>query len=183
MTSAERQALNAFWMNDCQTLRKRRFLAAMKAYRKSKVRDEAARQDVDLRCLEQADIIGITTSGLARNLDLLRRLPVKALLVEEAGEVLEAHTLTALLPSVEHAILIGDHFQLKPSVSNFDLTSESYRGKRYSLDMSLFERLVRMTCPHVLVYLSFGSGKPFSEAFNEARLDSHLACQFLLPLV
>lgn len=40
------------------------------------------------------------------------------------------------------AILIGDHLQLKPSVNNYDLSSESFLGKKYSLDMSLFERLV-----------------------------------------
>jgi superfamily I DNA and/or RNA helicase len=62
--------------------------------------------------------------------------------VEEAGEVLEAHTLTALLPSVEHAFLIGDHQQLRPTINNFELSSESHGGKKYSLDMSLFERLI-----------------------------------------
>jgi hypothetical protein len=31
------------------------------------------------------------------------------MLCEEAGEVLEAHTLTAFLLGLEHAILIGDY--------------------------------------------------------------------------
>lgn len=93
--------------------------------------------------LRQAQVIGITTSGLARKLDLLRRINVKVLLCEEAGEVLEAHLLTALLPSVEHAILIGDHQQLRPHVQNYDLSSESKNGEQYSLDVSLFERLIQ----------------------------------------
>ncbi|KAK5662144.1 hypothetical protein OQA88_8049 [Cercophora sp. LCS_1] len=100
------------------------------------------RRDVDLRCLQQADIVGVTTTGLARNLHLLRKLQCKVMLCEEAGEVLEAHLLTALLPSVEHAILIGDHLQLRPQIQNYDLQSTNPRGRQYSLDMSLFERLV-----------------------------------------
>ncbi|KAJ8110060.1 hypothetical protein ONZ43_g5975 [Nemania bipapillata] len=62
---------------------------------------------------------------------------------EEAGEVLEAHNLTALLPSIEHCILIGDHLQLRPQIQNYDLSSANPRGIHYSLDVSLFERLVR----------------------------------------
>lgn len=65
---------------------------------------------------------------------------------EEAGEVLEAHLLTTLLPSIEHAILIGDHRQLKPQIAKYELSSENPRGVQYSLDTSLFEHLLR---PHV----------------------------------
>ncbi|OAQ64570.2 NFX1-type zinc finger-containing protein 1 [Pochonia chlamydosporia 170] len=98
--------------------------------------------DLDLRCLQQADIIGVTTTGLAKNTKLLRRLRSKVMVCEEAGEVLEAHILTALLPSLEHAILIGDHLQLRPQINSFDLQSSNPSGVQYSLDMSLFERLV-----------------------------------------
>ncbi|THZ26748.1 hypothetical protein D6C91_02505 [Aureobasidium pullulans] len=100
------------------------------------------RNELDLRVLEQAEVIGVTTSGLARNLGLLRRLSSKILLCEEAGEVLESHLLTALLPSVEHAILIGDHLQLRPHVQCYELSQESVQGRQYALDTSLFERLV-----------------------------------------
>lgn len=99
-------------------------------------------QEIDLRCLKQAHVIGVTTSGLARNVDLLRRLKPKVLICEEAGEILEAHTLTAFLPTIEHAILIGDHEQLRPGVQNYDLSVENPRGEKYSLDMSTFERLI-----------------------------------------
>ncbi|KAI1449992.1 hypothetical protein F5Y02DRAFT_406546 [Annulohypoxylon stygium] len=99
-------------------------------------------RDLDLRCLHESDVVGVTTTGLARNIELLQKLRCKVMLCEEAGEVLEAHTLTALLPSVEHAILIGDHLQLKPQIANYDLQSTSNRGAQYSLDVSLFERLI-----------------------------------------
>ncbi|KAF2641078.1 P-loop containing nucleoside triphosphate hydrolase protein [Massarina eburnea CBS 473.64] len=121
---------------------KQDFLDALEIFRKTKAKYDAARREVDLRCVADADIVGMTTSGLAKHLDMLKWIGVKVVLVEEAGEVLEAHTLTALLPSVEHAILIGDHLQLKPSVKKYELSSESSHGKLYSLDMSMFERLV-----------------------------------------
>lgn len=41
------------------------------------------------------------------------------LLVEEAGQVLEAHILGSLVPSIEHVILIGDPLQLRPTISNY----------------------------------------------------------------
>ncbi|CAI6332211.1 unnamed protein product [Periconia digitata] len=142
MSLNERKCLYTFWVNGYRANRKEAFYAAMRQYFAVKKLDDAARREVDLRCLAGADIIGMTTSGLARNLDLLKRLPIKVVLVEEAGEILEAHTLTALLPAIEHAILVGDHLQLKPSVERFQLASESHGGKKYSLDLSLFERLV-----------------------------------------
>lgn len=62
------------------------------------------------------------------------------MIVEEAAEVLEAHIITSLTPSVEHLVLIGDHFQLPPKVEVYELQKESGRG--YNLNMSMFERLV-----------------------------------------
>ena len=98
-------------------------------------------KESDKRCLEQAHVIGVTTTGLATNSELLRSLSSKVLVCEEAAEVLEAHTITALLPSVEHAILIGDHLQLRAQISRYSLSMESEQGKKYGLDESLFERL------------------------------------------
>ncbi|KAF8243672.1 hypothetical protein K440DRAFT_636872 [Wilcoxina mikolae CBS 423.85] len=96
-------------------------------------------QELDRRRLAQAHVIGATTTGLVANIWRLRPLKPKVLLCEEAGEVLEAHLITALLPSIEHAILIGDHEQLRPHISKFELSVE--RGK-HGLEVSLFERLV-----------------------------------------
>ncbi|KAK5735048.1 hypothetical protein LTS12_026557 [Elasticomyces elasticus] len=112
-------------------------------FNQAKTQLDAVRTEQRLRVLKQANIIGLNTSGLARNLDLIRRTGAKVLLCEEAGKVLEAHLLTALLPSIEHAILIGDHQQVRPHVQNHDLSTESRSGAQYSLDVSLFERLVQ----------------------------------------
>jgi superfamily I DNA and/or RNA helicase len=78
----------------------------------------------------------MTTTCAARNHDLLVALGAKVVIVEEAGEILESHILTALTPSIEHLILIGDHLQLRPTVAVDSLARKNY------LNISLFERLV-----------------------------------------
>ncbi|KAL9009809.1 MAG: hypothetical protein Q9173_005193 [Seirophora scorigena] len=60
--------------------------------------EDGFQTELNLRCLQQAHVIGVTTTGLAKNLDILRRLRSKVMLCEEAGEVLEAYTITVLLP-------------------------------------------------------------------------------------
>ena len=39
---------------------------------------------------------------------------MQVVIVEEAGEVFEAHILASLAPTTEHLILIGDPEQLRP---------------------------------------------------------------------
>ncbi|RMY30545.1 hypothetical protein D0866_07926 [Hortaea werneckii] len=143
MTARERRRLYHSWISKAANRVRNKFDRALGAYDKAKEELDGIRTETDQRVLRQANIIGVTTSGLARNLDLLRRVNAKVLLCEEAGEVLESHLLTALLPSVEHAILIGDHQQLRPHVQNYDLSTESRGGAQYALDVSLFERLVQ----------------------------------------
>lgn len=57
--------------------------------------------------------------------------------VEEAAEVLEAHIVTALCQQTDHLILIGDHLQLRPNPSVYEL------AKKFNLEISLFERLIK----------------------------------------
>lgn len=59
--------------------------------------------EIYLLCLAGAHVTGVTTSGLANNLKMLQKLQARVVICEAAREVLEAHLLTALLPSVEHA--------------------------------------------------------------------------------
>lgn len=49
----------------------------------------------------------------------MKGLSPKVLLVEEAGQVMEAHILGSLVPSIEHLILIGDPLQLRPTLNNY----------------------------------------------------------------
>ena len=131
---AERLSLYLEWKEEIVAQTQRSLLANLKAFEKATAEIGKIGAEVSHRILARANVIGVTAPDLARNLDLLRRLNSKVLLVEEAGEVLEAHLLTAMLPSIEHAILIGDH-QMRPRPLN--------PRSQVKMDSSLFKRLAR----------------------------------------
>ena len=153
MSASERAAIHRHWIDERTVQLSNDLAHELESYHLSKSELDKCHGELDLRCLRQAHVIGVTTSGLARNIELLQRVRSKVMLCEEAGEVLEAHTLTAFLPGIEHAILIGDHEQLRPQINNYELQHDSPRGKRYSLDISLFERLVKPQVGHLKVPL------------------------------
>jgi superfamily I DNA and/or RNA helicase len=90
--------------------------------------------------LSGAQIIACTTWGAAQYANAISSQQLPVIIVEEAGEVLEAHLLTALSPQCQHLIMIGDHQQLRPKVEHYPLQKESKCG--FDLNVSLFERLV-----------------------------------------
>ena len=92
----------------------------------------------DFRVLRDARVIGTTTTCAARYRRILQRIRLRIVLVEEAAEVLEAHIITSLTKGCQHLILIGDHQQLRPRPEVYEL------AKRYKLDVSLFERMVKV---------------------------------------
>jgi superfamily I DNA and/or RNA helicase len=67
---------------------------------------------------------------------VLQDIGPRIVIVEEAAEVFEAHIVSSLSKSCEHLILIGDHNQLKPNPTVYEL------ARTYKLDISLFERLI-----------------------------------------
>lgn len=91
--------------------------------------------------LRSKRVIGCTTTAAAMYQSIIKAAEPDVVLVEEAGEILEAHVIAALGPSVKQLCLIGDHKQLRPKVNNYKLTVE--RGHGYDLNVSLFERLIR----------------------------------------
>jgi hypothetical protein len=154
MSASERAALFKSWVKHNSKRLADNLLNAMDSFQDSRSYLDNCHRELDLRCLREAQIIGVTTSGLARNIDLLQRVRAKVMICEEAGEVLEAHTLTAFLPGIDHAILIGDHEQLRPQVNNYDLSHDNPCGKQYSLDVSLFERLIKSTSGDIHIPLT-----------------------------
>ncbi|KAJ6587167.1 hypothetical protein DFH09DRAFT_248112 [Mycena vulgaris] len=142
----ERDCLHAYWsavirerlhedqLDDFQSLRSKHE-SILKKHQESK--DEIRRQ-----LLSDIDIVGCTTTGAAKLTSLLKSLSPRVMLVEEAGQVLEAHVLGSLVPSVEHLILIGDPLQLRPTLNNYSLSMDNKRGRQlFKFDMSLMERL------------------------------------------
>ncbi len=59
--------------------------------------------------LKEKRIIACTTTGAAKHGERIRAAAPTVVLVEEAGEILESHVLTALSPSTDQLILVGDH--------------------------------------------------------------------------
>lgn len=103
-----------------------------------------ANSQVTEQIIRSKRIIACTTSGAAKYPQVLSTAP-GIVIIEEAGQVLESHTITALNPTAKQLIMIGDHKQLRPFV-NYDLSVE--KGDGYDLNRSLFERLVLKGFPH-----------------------------------
>lgn len=99
-----------------------------------------------ITAIQSKRVIGCTTTAAAKYSHELRAASGDVLLVEEAGEILECHVLTALGERTSQLILIGDHKQLRPKVATYELSVE--KGEGYDLNRSLFERLVLRGFPH-----------------------------------
>ncbi|KAE8377198.1 P-loop containing nucleoside triphosphate hydrolase protein [Aspergillus bertholletiae] len=91
----------------------------------------------DSYLLQDAKLIGMTTTGLSKYRALISSLKPKVVLIEEAAEVIEAPIAAACLDSLQHMILVGDHKQLRGSCS-----VQGLQGEPFFLDISMFERLV-----------------------------------------
>ncbi|KAH9014346.1 hypothetical protein EDB85DRAFT_875353 [Lactarius pseudohatsudake] len=146
MSIHERQRLAESWEDEMRKIAydsllsdfdhlRTRYKDACKVY--EDMRDEARR-----RLLSRTDLIACTTTGAAKLVSLLTSVGPKVLMVEEAGQVLEAHILASLVPSVEHLICIGDPKQLRPNLATFALSMDSMSGgELFKFDRSLMERL------------------------------------------
>ncbi|KAK1622780.1 ATPase [Colletotrichum phormii] len=97
--------------------------------------------------MQTKKIIGCTTTAAAMYKSLIKAAKPDVVLVEEAGEILEAHVLTALHSDTKQLILIGDHKQLRPKINNYALSVE--KGDGFDLNRSLFERLILQGHDHV----------------------------------
>ena len=89
---------------------------------------------------KRIQVVGCTTTGLTKYRCLLAALKPKVLMVEEAAETREPNITSAIFPTLDQIILVGDHQQLVPHVDVRELGFEPY-----NLNVSLFERLVTGT--------------------------------------
>lgn len=102
----------------------------------------------DLRVIDRhcVNIIGCTTTGLTKYRGFLAAVQPRILLIEEAAETREANVASALFPSLQQLILVGDHQQLPPSCEIARLAKHPY-----NLNVSLFERLVSNGLPFTML--------------------------------
>ncbi|KAG8908691.1 hypothetical protein FRC01_007295 [Tulasnella sp. 417] len=152
MSMEERQALLAHWADQARECAREPQKAEFEKLKRDHADARSAWSDImdqaKQKELSKADLIGCTTNGAAKLTSLLQSVGPKVLLVEEAGQVLEAHILASLVPSIEHLILIGDPLQLRPTIANYQLSMENPRtGKVFRFDQSLMERLSGMGLP------------------------------------
>ncbi|KAL2002464.1 hypothetical protein VTN02DRAFT_6731 [Thermoascus thermophilus] len=114
-----------------------RFRQLLGAYDKNCAKLQTGKWERDCVILEQARVIGMTTTGLSKYRALVSSLKPKIIIIEEAAEVIEAPVTVACVNSLEHLILVGDHKQLQGHCSVKEL-----EGEPFFLNISLFERLV-----------------------------------------
>ncbi|KAI9844006.1 MAG: hypothetical protein M1837_005941 [Sclerophora amabilis] len=143
MSPVERKSLMTTWKDEIGVRNVADKVAEVHRRHQNAVgKRKAYQQNIDSRALEEQQVIGMTTTACAKFWPLLNKLGIRVVICEEAGEIMEAHTLCTLFPSVEHAIFIGDPLQLRPQVAEPVLSLETKIGSSYRLDESLFERLM-----------------------------------------
>ncbi|KAL1622231.1 hypothetical protein SLS56_008850 [Neofusicoccum ribis] len=115
-----------------------------------------------LNVLNSARVIGVTAGSLCHHRALFEKLAAKVMVFEEAAAMPEANALIALLPSLEHCVLIGDHLQLRPKVNRRELDMSNEDSVKYAYEMSLMERLV-------------SSGLPFAALDTQYRMSPEIS--------
>ncbi|XP_062925848.1 NFX1-type zinc finger-containing protein 1-like [Mobula hypostoma] len=139
----DRWRLYRLWLLKFQTETKRGILRYEWSYRRIVDRLAELRNQEEVTLLRESKVVGMTTTGAAKYRNLVQDIKPRIVIVEEAAEVLEAHIITTLTSDCQHLILIGDHQQLRPSATVYEL------ARRFNLEVSLFERLIMMNVPFV----------------------------------
>ncbi|XP_059169631.1 NFX1-type zinc finger-containing protein 1-like [Physella acuta] len=132
-----RYRLYKLWLSRYLNEIKRNFLINLENYEAVLAKKTQVRQEEDLAILKASRVVGVTTTGAAKRRKLLQAVGATIVIVEEAAEVSEPHTITAISQHCEHLILVGDHQQLRPKTESYEL------AKTFGLDISLFERLIK----------------------------------------
>ncbi|RYP80552.1 hypothetical protein DL769_002400 [Monosporascus sp. CRB-8-3] len=143
--ASDRNKLQRQWEADILKERLDAVQSAGHSYNKELEQIASIYMERELTVLRSKRVIACTTTAAAKYVQILNSARPGVVLVEEAGEILESHILTALGSDSKQLILIGDHKQLRPKV-NFALSVE--KGDGYDLNLSLFERLVVRGYPH-----------------------------------
>ncbi|KAH7394503.1 P-loop containing nucleoside triphosphate hydrolase protein [Pyrenochaeta sp. MPI-SDFR-AT-0127] len=145
-TPETRTILRNLWFKEILQERVAEISTLANKYNACRAQVEKLFHERQCHILSQKRIIGCTTTAAAKYTEDIRKVSPGIILVEEAGEILESHILTAMGLDTKQLVLIGDHKQLRPKVNNYSLTAE--KGDGYDLNISLFERLVLGGVPH-----------------------------------
>ncbi|KAI0162134.1 P-loop containing nucleoside triphosphate hydrolase protein [Xylariaceae sp. FL1272] len=145
---AYRGAIYQYWQREMLRHRLSRFRELLAAAVRISKNLRISRWYRDLRCIESAriEVIGCTTTGLCKYRGLLAALQPRTMLIEEAAETKEANILSAIYPSLQQLILVGDHQQLAPQCDTPYL-----EARPFYLRVSMFERLVKLNMPFTML--------------------------------
>ena len=170
LSMEHRKLLKEMWINDYMVALSMNIEYNSVLYEKAAKDLNQLNEESEAIIMRNAKVIGMTTTGAAKFRSLLKRVQPAVLVVEEAAEVLEAHILSSLVPSIQHLILIGDHQQLRPKVDTYDL------AKRHHMDISMFERLIANGAPHVTLTTQHRMRPEISQLIRHSiysKLDDH----------
>ncbi|KAI0413221.1 P-loop containing nucleoside triphosphate hydrolase protein [Xylaria grammica] len=158
-----RGAIYQYWQRELLRLRHAEFRNALAENVRTCRNLKANRWHRDLRCIKTAgiEIIGCTTTGLCKYRGLLAALKPRTMLIEEAAETKEASILSALYPSLQQLILVGDHQQLTPSCDTRFLDEAPYY-----IRVSMFERLVKLDMPYTMLDMQRRMSPALRELLN-----------------
>ncbi|KAK4298586.1 hypothetical protein Pmani_029078 [Petrolisthes manimaculis] len=132
-----RWQLYKYWVQKLTDKTRTKLSTLSDAYKKLLTDLDVIKNEVYLGLMQKASVVGMTTTGAAQHSNLLQVLAPPIVVVEEAAEILEAHVLTSLSAKCQHLIMIGDHQQLRPSATVYELAI------KYGLETSLFERMIK----------------------------------------
>ncbi|XP_062603582.1 NFX1-type zinc finger-containing protein 1-like [Saccostrea cucullata] len=163
LSLSERWKLYRFWIHGLTIKFQNQRANLISHFSRKSQDDHQERFRRDLSILTSCQMIGMTTTGAASNMELLREIRPRIVVVEEAAQVHEQHILGCLTKDLQHLILIGDHQQLRPTMNNYDLRCQ------YKTDVSLMERLVM-------------NGFPFQCLTEQHRMRPEISCM-LTPTI
>ncbi|XP_078367699.1 uncharacterized protein LOC144651634 isoform X2 [Oculina patagonica] len=147
LSPSDRLRLYLFWVESYRERYRTEIQRGEQEYEELCHRLETVRFEEEQEVIRRATVVGMTTSGAARYHSVLQRVAPKVVVIEEAAEVMEAHIITSLAKDTKHTILIGDHKQLRPKATVYEL------AQKYNLAISLFERMVMnsMDCKRLCI--------------------------------
>ena len=142
LSSEDRWQLYKYWLTKSLAPLQKEIQEREKRYGKAQEHYKNVQQVADIKILQRAKIIACTTSRAARDIEILKRVSPKIILLEEAAEIPEHHVVSCLTPSCQQLIMIGDHQQLRPAYNDYET------AKQYKINISLFERLIMSQFPY-----------------------------------
>ena len=147
LSRSDRLRLYLFWIEHYRERYRAEIHKVEREYERLCEELEVVRFEEEEQVISRATIVGMTTSGAARYHSVLQRIAPTIVIIEEAAEVMEAHIITSLSHNTKHTILIGDHKQLRPKATVYNL------AQKYNLEVSLFERMVinNMDCKRLSI--------------------------------